>query len=40
MQLDFKKALAKTLAGIDSADGVAEQFVDYMARVFNPPSRG
>jgi 4-hydroxybutyryl-CoA dehydratase / vinylacetyl-CoA-Delta-isomerase len=40
MQLDFKKALAKTLAGIDSADDVAEQFVDYMARVFNPPSRG
>jgi 4-hydroxybutyryl-CoA dehydratase/vinylacetyl-CoA-Delta-isomerase len=40
MQLDFKKSLAKTLAGIDSADDVAEQFVDYMARVFNPPSRG
>lgn len=35
MQLDFKKELAKSLAGIESGDGVAGGFVDYMARVFN-----
>lgn len=40
MQLDFKKQLAKTLAGIECADGVAAEFVDYMARVFNQASDG
>ncbi len=40
MQLDFKKQLAKTLAGIESADGVAAEFADYMARVFNQSSDG
>jgi 4-hydroxybutyryl-CoA dehydratase/vinylacetyl-CoA-Delta-isomerase len=36
MQIDFKKTLAKTLAGIapDSADEVAAQLTAYMARVF------
>ena len=40
MQLDFKKELAKALAGIGSGGEVAAEFVDYMARVFNQPSDG
>ena len=38
MQLDYKKELAKALAGIEAGEGVATEFVDYMARVFNQPT--
>ncbi len=38
MQLDFKKELAKSLAGIELGERVATEFVDYMARVFNQPT--
>jgi 4-hydroxybutyryl-CoA dehydratase/vinylacetyl-CoA-Delta-isomerase len=40
-QLGFKKALAKTLAGIapDAADEIAGDLADYMGRVFEPDSR-
>ena len=36
MQVEFKKTLAKTLAGIapDSAEEVSAQMSEYMARVF------
>jgi 4-hydroxybutyryl-CoA dehydratase/vinylacetyl-CoA-Delta-isomerase len=38
MQLEFKKTLAKTLAGIapDSAAEIGADITDYMARVFRP----
>ena len=38
MQLDFKKSLAKTLAGIpvDAADEIAGQLSGYMEKVFTP----
>ncbi len=38
MQLDFKKQLAKTLAGIadETTDEVADELWGYMARVFTP----
>ena len=38
MQLEFKKTLAKTLAGIapDSAEEISAEISDYMARVFKP----
>jgi 4-hydroxybutyryl-CoA dehydratase/vinylacetyl-CoA-Delta-isomerase len=38
MQLEFKKTLAKTLAGIapDSAEEIDADISDYMARVFSP----
>ena len=38
MQIEFKKELAKTLAGIDSAsrEEVADDLSSYMARVFAP----
>jgi len=38
MQLDFKKALAKSLAGIsdEAADEVSGDLADYMAKVFSP----
>jgi 4-hydroxybutyryl-CoA dehydratase/vinylacetyl-CoA-Delta-isomerase len=37
-QLDFKKALARELAGVSSCDEYPAdaEFTDYMARVFNP----
>jgi len=38
MQLEFKKQLAQTLAGIapESAEEVSQELSDYMARVFEP----
>ena len=37
-QLEFKKQLARTLAGIpgDGPDLAGEELVEYMARVFQP----
>ena len=42
MQLDFKKSLAKTLAGIpvDAADEIAAQLSGYMEKVFMPVGTG
>jgi 4-hydroxybutyryl-CoA dehydratase/vinylacetyl-CoA-Delta-isomerase len=43
MQLEFKKSLARTLAGIapDSAEEISEDLSDYMAAVFRavPPDK-
>ncbi|MGZ9143999.1 MAG: 4-hydroxyphenylacetate 3-hydroxylase C-terminal domain-containing protein, partial [Candidatus Binatia bacterium] len=38
MQIDFKKELAKTIAGIDSAsrNEIVDDLSSYMARVFAP----
>ena len=38
MQIEFKKELAKTLAGIDSAlrEAISDDLSSYMARVFAP----
>jgi len=40
MQIEFKKQLAKTLAGIDSdtQEEIAKDLSNYMSRVFNPVS--
>ncbi len=37
MQLDYRKGLARTLAGIDEVEdpaGLAEELTDYLAEVF------
>ncbi|MEE4186020.1 MAG: 4-hydroxyphenylacetate 3-hydroxylase N-terminal domain-containing protein [Gammaproteobacteria bacterium] len=41
MQLDFKKQLAKKLAGIDAdvAEAISTDLAEYFARVFRPPGK-
>ncbi len=41
MQLDFKKQLAKNLAGIehDTIDEISTDLAEYFARVFRPPGQ-
>ena len=36
MQIEFRKELAKILAGVQSRESLVEEFVDYFGRVFEP----